>query len=649
MSPHVRFEPIGEQIECAPGETILDAAFRHGYNLVYGCREGQCSACKCFLLEGDVALKRYSSFALSDSERSSGYSLMCRAMPDEDVVLELLHYDPDGYRLEHAIRDWWGTVEAIEPVTEDIIRVVVQTPQEFDFTPGQYLDLWVPGDSGARRSFSMANLPGEGRAELLIKRYPGGRLSGMLGAEIVEGSPLRFTGPYGSLRFRDSQRPVLMIAGGSGMAPILALLRQLSAERCRRAVRFFYGARAERDLFWVEEISALGARLADFRFTPVVGRFVHEAIDEYLAGPDGPASPDVYMCGPPAMVEAAEEMLVETHGIDEQRIFVDKFTTSAQAVPPGRTSDSAREFAWYEPAGRRATLYEDVTVDTQPSVHRHLTRGWPVSFGDGRGTWDDGSTALACCDWFAFRDPAEQWERPFYQHGSATEQQIDAAVRAAAGEGLLADFSEDWVEFLRAYLQVPAYVEHGLWLALATIARDCLSDSVSTCVCLQAAMKQRSADRALRDGPRAPPRPVPGRERPTSVPGGRALAADAAVPRAARRDHRLGTGADRRESLLRAGGRDSASSRAGNPRRRRQRRHGDAGAGAGGESGVGVDSIVDHGIGSTVDRRSRARRRQSRPDRPMGERLAAAGDERRARARAARPARGPGRAVPPIG
>ena len=108
MSPRVRFEPIGEEIDCAPEETVLDAAFRQGYNLVYGCREGQCSACKCFLLEGDVALKRYSSFALSDSERANGYSLMCRAMPEDDVVVELLHYDPDGYRLEHAIRDGTG-------------------------------------------------------------------------------------------------------------------------------------------------------------------------------------------------------------------------------------------------------------------------------------------------------------------------------------------------------------------------------------------------------------------------------------------------------------------------------------------------------------------------------------------------------------
>jgi propane monooxygenase small subunit len=145
------------------------------------------------------------------------------------------------------------------------------------------------------------------------------------------------------------------------------------------------------------------------------------------------------------------------------------------------------------PRKRRATLYEDVTIDTQPSVHRLLTRGWPLHFEDGRGTWNDSSTALKCGDWFEFRDPGEQWERPFYQRGAAVEVEIESAIRSAVEQDLIADFSPEWVEFLRAFLQAPAYVEHGLWFALATAARDCLSDSVATCVCLQAAMKQRSA------------------------------------------------------------------------------------------------------------------------------------------------------------
>jgi len=517
MSPRVRFEPIGEEIDCASDETVLDAAFRQGYNLAYGCREGQCSACKCFLLEGDVALKPYSSFALSDSEESGGYSLMCRAMPEQDLVVELLHYDPDSYRLENPIRDGLATVEAVEPLTHDITRLLLRVggPPDFSFLPGQYVDLWVPGTDDAKRSFSLANLPGDGRIELMIKRYPGGRLSGMLDGQIQPGQEIRFTGPYGVFHLRRGDRPILMIAGGSGMAPILSVLRQLAGERSDRPIRFFYGARAERDLFHVDEIGQLGARLADFRFTPVLSdtdRLVHEAVDEFLAE-GGLAAPDVYMCGPPPMLEAAEPMLIDKHGIDEQRIFQDKFTIAAEADPERAAAgvepqapvkrvgapaapagdDAERRFSWFEPARRRATLYEDVTVDTQPSVHRFLSRGWSVSFDDGRGTWYDGSTALRATDWFAFRDPGEQWERPYYQAGTAAEHQIEGAMRSATEEGLMEDFAPEWVEFLRDFLQVPAYVEHGLWFALATIARDCLSDTVSTCVCLQAAMKQRSA------------------------------------------------------------------------------------------------------------------------------------------------------------
>ncbi len=515
----VQFEPLGEAIECAADETVLDAAFRQGYNLAYGCREGQCSACKCFLLEGDVALKPYSNFALSESEQSGGYSLMCRAMPEADLVVELLHYDPENYRLENPISDGSAVVEVVESLTHDITRLVlkVSEPSDFSFLPGQYVDLWVPGtDGAARRSFSLANIPSQppdGRLEFMIKRYPGGKLSGMLSGEIKAGDVIQFTGPYGAFHLRKSERPILMIAGGSGMAPVLGVLRQLAAEGCPRPIRFFYGARTTDDLFHLDEIAALGSQLADFLFTPVVERFVHEAVDEFLAaGSFG--SPDVYMCGPPPMLEATEPMLVDVHKIDEQRIFQDKFTTAAEADPDRHAAasngagappvkrvgtaqpsgdDAERQFAWFKPSKRRATLYEDVTIDTQPSVHRHLTRGWPVSFEDGRGTWDDGSTTLRCSDWFEFRDPGEQWERPYYQAGSAVEQQIEGALRSAGEEGLLQDFSPEWVAFLGRFLQIPAYVEHGLWFALATVGRDCLSDSVATCVCLQAAMKQRAA------------------------------------------------------------------------------------------------------------------------------------------------------------
>jgi propane monooxygenase reductase component len=110
----VRFEPLGEEIECDATETVIDAAFRQGYNLAHGCREGRCSACKCYLLAGDVDLAPYSNFALSDAERANGYALMCRALPESDVTIELLHYDPDNYRPENPISEWAAQVVAAD-------------------------------------------------------------------------------------------------------------------------------------------------------------------------------------------------------------------------------------------------------------------------------------------------------------------------------------------------------------------------------------------------------------------------------------------------------------------------------------------------------------------------------------------------------
>ncbi len=478
MSARVRFEPLGEEITCETSETVLDAAFRHGYNLAHGCREGQCSACKCYLLEGEVELQGYSSFALSDTERTGGYALMCRAMPESDVTIELLHYDPDNYRLEHAISRHAARVRAVTDLTAEIVAVTLNVEDEFIWIPGQYVDVHA---AGVTRSFSIANIPdptSPGRVELIIRRYPDGRMSSRFGTEIVAGDELSVTGPYGALRLRDPGRPIAMVAGGSGIGPVLALLRQLATHDAATAQLYF----AAREPFLLDEIRALGCEP-----TLVSG---HELADA-LADVDG--DHDVYMCGPPGLLDAATAAL-SARGVDPSRIFTDRFTTAAQAVPAPTARDvSEREFQWFAPAGRRATLYEDVTVDTQPSIHRHLARGWPLSFADGRGTWNDASTVLRCTDWYAFRDPGQQWERPFYQAGTAVEQQLEGALASAAEQGLIADFAPDWIALMRASLQIPAFVEHGLWFALATAARDCLSDTVATCVCLQAAHKQRSA------------------------------------------------------------------------------------------------------------------------------------------------------------
>jgi propane monooxygenase small subunit len=162
-----------------------------------------------------------------------------------------------------------------------------------------------------------------------------------------------------------------------------------------------------------------------------------------------------------------------------------------------RGDDPERSFQWFTPKKRRASLYEDVTIDTQPSVHRHVDREWPVHFEDGRGLWWDYSTALRSGDWYDFRDPGQMWERPYYQGGTANERLIEGVVRTARRERMFDDLTPEWVEFLRDNMQPPAFVEHGIWLALASAARDTLSDTVTHCVALEAAMKQRQAQAYL--------------------------------------------------------------------------------------------------------------------------------------------------------
>ena len=155
--------------------------------------------------------------------------------------------------------------------------------------------------------------------------------------------------------------------------------------------------------------------------------------------------------------------------------------------------DSRRGFLYFTPQKKRSTLYEEVTVDTQPSPHRHMPSGWLMSFEDGRGTHSLGSTALRVKDWYDWRDPGGLWERPFYQQAAQAAREQDAAVAAARSEALFARMSEEWRAFLQRSLQLPAFYEHGLWRALCGAARPALSDAITHAIVLEAAMKQRQA------------------------------------------------------------------------------------------------------------------------------------------------------------
>jgi len=329
----VRFEPVGLEIEVDEAETVLNAAFRQGLMLMHGCKEGQCSACKSFLLDGDVDLDRYSTFALPDFEEAEGWILLCRAHPYSDLEIELINYDEEILQSGTPIRTVTTRVEAVDELTSDIRRLhlSVQDDEPFIFKPGQYVDIHVPGHEGEHRSFSMANTnPGE--LEFMIKLYPGGRFSGLLAdGAIKPGDELMVTGPYGVFTLRSSSpRRLLFIGGGAGMAPILSLLRSLSESGSDREATYYYGARTEADLFHVQELSGLPCG-----FVPACSEdsngWAGEAglITDVVDRLEGDVTEvDAYVCGPPPMVEAAIALL-ERRGVPEAHIYFDKFTTTA--------------------------------------------------------------------------------------------------------------------------------------------------------------------------------------------------------------------------------------------------------------------------------------------------------------------------------
>jgi propane monooxygenase reductase component len=326
----VRFEPVGLEIEVDEDETILSAAFRQGLMLMHGCKEGQCSACKSFLLDGDVDLDRYSTFALPDFEEAEGWTLLCRAHAYSDLEIELINYDEEILRSGTPIKTVTTRVEAVEPLTSDIRRLVLRPDEPLEFKPGQYVDIHIPGADGEHRSFSMANTEPD-VLEFMIKLYPGGRFSGLLDGEIKPGDELTVTGPYGVFTLRSSSpRRLLFIGGGAGMAPILSLLRSLSDNGAERQATYYYGARTEADLFHLQELDGLPCA-----FVPACSEdsngWAGEAglITDVVDRLEGEiAEVDAYVCGPPPMVEAAIALL-EARGVPEAHIYFDKFTTTA--------------------------------------------------------------------------------------------------------------------------------------------------------------------------------------------------------------------------------------------------------------------------------------------------------------------------------
>jgi phenol hydroxylase P5 protein len=316
----VTIEPLGREITCREDQTILDACLRAGVWVPHSCTHGTCATCKAEVLDGDVDHGEASGFALMDFERDEGKTLLCCARPRSDVVVEA-EVDIDDDLPVHPVDDYTGTVVAIEEVALETRRVVVRLDRDLAFNAGQYLSWHLPGAPGVTRTYSMANSPSERRlVEFQIRRTPGGLCSdGWVFGGLAVGGLVELSGPYGRFVLRASRdEPVVMVAGGTGLAPIASMIRHALEDGVGTShLTLYQGGRTTEWLYDVEVFRAFAVAYPDrFTYRPCLSEetapgFSAGLVTDVLAANHETLRGHVaYVCGPPRMVEAALKTLM---------------------------------------------------------------------------------------------------------------------------------------------------------------------------------------------------------------------------------------------------------------------------------------------------------------------------------------------------
>jgi benzoate/toluate 1,2-dioxygenase reductase subunit len=321
-------------VECKAGEKVLDAAFRAKINLPMDCSDGVCGTCKCRAESGSYDLgDDYIEDALSDDEKERGLVLTCQMVPQSDCVIAV-PASSTACKTEQS--KFVATVTKVEPHNDAAVVLeldVASAPPVF--LAGQYVNIDVPG-SGQHRSYSFSSAPGESAIRFLIKKIPGGVMSTWL-ESAQPGNQVELTGPLGSFYLRAVERPLLFLAGGTGLAPFLSMLEVLARANAQQKVHLIYGVTRDLDLVQVDAIEAYAAKLPNFTFSTVVAdaESSHPRkgwVTQHMPAPclnDGDV--DVYLCGPPPMVDAVRQHFDKT-GIKPNSFHYEKFTPNAAAV-----------------------------------------------------------------------------------------------------------------------------------------------------------------------------------------------------------------------------------------------------------------------------------------------------------------------------
>ena len=338
MTFKVTVQPAERSFDVARDEAILPAAIRQGIGLPYGCKDGACGTCKSRLLEGRVIHGAHQHKALSVEEEEAGLILTCCATPQTDVVIESRQVSAVG---QFPVQKMPCRVSGIEKVAPDVALLKLQLPANvvLQYYAGQYIEFILR--DGSRRSYSMANAPhlAQGGLELHVRHMPGGKFTDHVFTAMKEKEILRMEGPFGSFYLRDdSDKPVVLLASGTGFAPIKALIEHMQHKAITRPAVLYWGCRSKADLYlhaWAEKAAA---EMPNLRYVPVLsepkpedgwqGRtgFVHQAVMADLPDLSGH---QVYACGAPIMVESAHKDFVAKCGLPDEEFYADSFTSEA--------------------------------------------------------------------------------------------------------------------------------------------------------------------------------------------------------------------------------------------------------------------------------------------------------------------------------
>jgi len=313
-------------IDCDDDEKVTDAAFRQRINLPMDCRDGVCGTCKCFTEKGEYELEFYMDESLTEDEKAAGYVLTCQMIPESDCVIRVPASSAACKTAPETVGAELLSVARASGTTF-ILRTRPEKPMSF--LPGQYVNLGAPGVPEAR-SYSFSSAPGAAEASFLIRNLPGGLMSTYLAERARPGDRLTMTGPMGAFYLRPVVRPLVFLAGGTGMAPFLSMLEKLAEDGCDQPLTLFYAVTRAADLVELDQIRGLAARIGGVKLITILAdpAEAHERkgfVTDHLTAEDlNDGDADVYLCGPPPMVEAVRKHL-EGLGITPASFHYEKF------------------------------------------------------------------------------------------------------------------------------------------------------------------------------------------------------------------------------------------------------------------------------------------------------------------------------------